>query len=439
MQAFTRKKRYKAREPEETLDIIRNIITGCGMEVAEECRYSSIPDVASCRIRLTGGDLSFGDFGTNGKGLTREYSLASAYAEFMERLQNMILFGDYIEDAYRKGLVRYMAAPDEAMMSAGECFDRAGDVLGKLLRLDGTDTFSGTERMAAVPYRDVFNDRDILLPHKTLRMCIGSNGMCAGNTRMEAVTQGISEIYERAAVREAYEKDPAIRQLHIESFKGNAIYDRLERLKANGYGLKILDLSMGKDYPVVGLLIEKDGSKAFRAGADPCPVTALERCLTEVYQGDEASVRRFFKKECCLPFPSVTDEGMRYMINDEEIAYHVDGSGMAAHCIFDPSEEFNEDFRGTEGESEEKDHEYIINLTKKLGLQLLIRDWSFLGFPAYQCIIPELSNYDLIYEDGAEIYRWSFEKTIFRNDRFTAEIAQIAGRLFEIYENSMGK
>lgn len=81
----------------------------------------------------------------------------------------------------------------------------------------------------------------------------------------------------------------------------------------------------------------------------------------------------------------------------------------------------------------------MISLTKKLGLGLLIRDWSFLGFPAFQCIIPELSNYDLIYEDGAEIYNWSFEKTVFRNDRFTKEIARIAGRLFEIYEKSMGK
>lgn len=439
MQVFTRKKRYKAKDPEETLDIIKGIISGCGMEVAEECRYMDIPDVASCRIWISGGDLAFGDFGTNGKGLTKEYSLASAYAEFMERLQNMILFGDYIEDAYRKGMVRYMTAPDEIMKSASECFDSAGDVLGDLLRLDGITAFSDTEKMAAVPYHDVFNDRDVYLPHKTLRMCIGSNGMCAGNTRMEAVTQGIAEIYERAAVREAYEKDPVIRQLHMESFKGNAVYDRLERLDKSGYGVKILDLSMGKDYPVVGLLLEKDGAKAFRAGADPCPVTALERCLTEIYQGDEASVRRFFKKECCPPFPQTADEGMRRLINDEEIAYHVDGSGLTAHCIFNPSEEFNEDFRGTEGKSEEDDYGYMISLTKKLNLGLLIRDWSFLGFPTYHCIIPELSNYDLIYEDGAEIYSWSFEKTVFRNDRFTKEIARISGRLFEIYEKSTGK
>lgn len=438
MQQFTRKKKYKAKDPEETLGIIKNIMSECGIKVAEKCRYADVPDVASCRIWITGGDIEFGDFGTNGKGMTEGYSLASAYSEFMERLQNMALFGDYIEDAYHKGLVRYMVSPDEVMLSAEECLDRAEDILGKLLRFSDADVFPETEKMAAVPYHDVFNDREVFLPHKTLRMCIGTNGMCAGNNRMEAVTQGLAEIYERAAVREAYEKDPVIRQLHMESFKGNAVYDRLKRLENRGYGVKILDLSMGKDYPVTGLLIEKDGAKAFRAGADPCPVTALERCLTEIYQGDEASIRRFFKKECCLPFPEVTDEGMRQFINDEEIAYHVDGSGMAAHCIFNPSGEFNENFKGTEGESEEKDYEYMISLTKKLSLGLLIRDWSFLGFPAFQCVIPELSNYDLIFEDGAEIYNWSFEKTVFRNDRFTKEIARIAGRLFEIYEKYLG-
>lgn len=444
MQTFTRKKKYKARDPKETLGMIKQIMLRCGINVSEESRVRDIPGVASCRIWICGGDLEYGDFGTNGKGMTEEYSLASAYAEFMERLQNMILFGDYVEDAYHKGYVRYIAAPDEKLLGVGECIKEAGGVLEALFRSSSEEMLAFAEEMcgsdgktAAVPYYDYFGGKNTLLPHRALRMCIGSNGMCAGNTFMEAVTQGLSEIYERAAVREAYEKDPQIKQLHLESFKGNEIHDRLKRMEFQGYGVKILDLSMDKGYPVVGLLLEKNGKKAFRAGADPCPVTALERCLTESYQGDDASVQRFFKEECCPSFPGLSDVNARFSVNDEEISYHVDGSGMAPHCVFHPSDEFSDEYKGTEGESEKSDFEYVIGLTKRLGHGLYIRDWSFLGFPAYHCIIPELSNYDLIYEDGAEIFGWSFEKPMFRNDRFTKPIADIAGRLFEMYEKNI--
>ena len=38
------------------------------------------------------------NLGTNGKGMSRQYALASAYGEFMERIQNMFLF-DYTKFA----------------------------------------------------------------------------------------------------------------------------------------------------------------------------------------------------------------------------------------------------------------------------------------------------------------------------------------------------
>ena len=439
MQAFTRKKRYKAKDPAETVAGIQAILKDTGINVREERRYEDAPDVASCRIWLSDADIGFADFGTNGKGMNAEYSLASAYGEMMERLQNFILFGDYPEDVFRKGLTRFMTAPDEVMLDAEEAYDEGRSVIDKLMRIDGEDrsflNYAGRDKMPCVPYLDLFEDRQILLPHKTLRMVTGSNGMCAGNTYMEAVTQGLSELYERAAVMECYRDDPVIRKIDPEQFRGNAIYDRLKRLESKGFGFSILDLSMGKNYPVVGLLLEKDGKKAFKAGADPCPVTALERCLTETFQGTEREISGLFKSECCPPFKDA-DLRSRYMINDAEIAYHVDGSGKAAYCLFNPKDEYTDSFKGTDAESERSDYEYMISLTKKLGYSLYIRDWSFMGFPAYHVVVPEISNYDLLYEDGGDIYGFSFDKIEFRQDRLTEGCARILNRMFEKYENN---
>lgn len=434
MQTFRRIKRYKAKEPYETVAWIRNILAERDIFLSESTRFTEEADVVSCRIWLSDDELNIADFGTNGKGMNARYALASAYGEFMERLQNLQLFGDYAENAYHNGLTQFMAAPDEVMMDAAESLKQGGEVLTELMRLGEekkAELASETDgsRMPAVPYHDVFNERDVLLPNKTVKMVTGSNGMAAGNTYKEAVIQGLSEIYERAAVMQAYRDNPKIMQLHPESFKEYSIYDKLEKLRMYGYSYKILDLSMGKDYPVIGLRVEIQGNVAFKAGADPCPVTALERCLTEMFQGDPAEINRNFHRNCCAPFPGA-DERTRRMISDAEIAYHVDGSGQIAQCLFYPSDEYNENFAGTDAESEESDYDYMVALTRRLGYGLYIRDCSFLGFPSYHIVVPELSNYDLVYDQGDEIFRWSFEPTRFRKDICTQKVADIINSVF---------
>jgi ribosomal protein S12 methylthiotransferase accessory factor len=75
-------------------------------------------------------------------------------------------------------------------------------------------------------------------------------------------------------------------------FEGTLV---LNRLRALGLGYSIRDCSLGKNFPVIGLTLTlPDGRRTLRLGAAASPVTALERCLTEVYQGSpEAAARRF--------------------------------------------------------------------------------------------------------------------------------------------------
>lgn len=72
----------KDKKPEETVQIIKDILkrNGIDTKVLREMNFEDL--WFSCRIEFT--DLN--DKGTNGKGITYEYALASGYAEFMERL-----------------------------------------------------------------------------------------------------------------------------------------------------------------------------------------------------------------------------------------------------------------------------------------------------------------------------------------------------------------
>lgn len=54
--------------------------------------YHPYPEIYSLRLECMKED---GGFGTNGKGRNQYYALASAYAEFIERIQNGYIMGIY--------------------------------------------------------------------------------------------------------------------------------------------------------------------------------------------------------------------------------------------------------------------------------------------------------------------------------------------------------
>jgi len=92
-----RLKAFRAVSACDTIARIRKILHQNNMFVREI--YSrDHPDsgTSSCRIILDGeNELGQLDIGTNGKGMNSLLSLASGYAEFVERLQNKHLFGKF--------------------------------------------------------------------------------------------------------------------------------------------------------------------------------------------------------------------------------------------------------------------------------------------------------------------------------------------------------
>jgi len=69
--------------PEETIQKIRNILYSLAIHVYEAGWNTFSNQCFS--VRLMDADFPFTSI--NGKGITRDFALASAYGEFMERLQ----------------------------------------------------------------------------------------------------------------------------------------------------------------------------------------------------------------------------------------------------------------------------------------------------------------------------------------------------------------
>ena len=402
-------KQYKAVSPEETIYRIRVILNKTGILLKES---SCVKDgLYACRLTVNNDSLSVLDIGTNGKGRSYEYALASGYAEFMERLQNGIVYNQTLLNFVVKNILEThdetspikRAIFDQKLQSdfifdANETFWNADTVIAafrndlkKFYHIEeDKDIYSEIKRIVKdeqalmIPVYSVFERKEILYPINWALMTTGSNGMCAGNTPSEAILQGMCEIFERYSASQIFFNHLTPPTLDIELFKDTVVYEKMELLrKRYGYEFIIKDCSLGKGLPVIGLLIinHKNNTYNFKLGADFVPAIALERCLTEVYQS----------KHGFIGLPLLKQETS----NDYECYSKMlqNGTGNWPESIFfaRPSYHFS-GFNESLGIDNLVDLKYGCKLIEHLGSNLYIRDNSYLGFPTYYVIAPGLSS-----------------------------------------------
>ena len=211
-------KPYKARKPEDTIFLIRKILHEKLNILLKEEHYVGDANFYSCRVNIANNLLDDLNIGTNGKGMRFEYALASAYGEFMERIQNQILIAHRsISSIYNQRTdnstlsivnddnlrTRYIFAPDEKNIK----FTKSMDCVRKYIKSSNIpqleELYEGKD-MTLVPFVNIFDKTVEFLPISIILSTCTSNGMCAGNTPKEAIIQGMSEILERYVIRKIY-------------------------------------------------------------------------------------------------------------------------------------------------------------------------------------------------------------------------------------------
>ena len=237
-------------------------------------------------------------------------------------------------------------------------------------------------------------------------MC-GTNGMCAGNTPEEALIQGISEVFERYVIRSIFRENITPPTVPVEYFQNTTILDRIRRLGEVGITAVVKDCSLGLGLPVIGLLLtnQENNKYTFHVGADPSPITALERCLTEIYQGNPRDVEaRFHPRRGKSLSSEESDPADKASELDWQAAYYdttSGGLGKWPESIFGDKATYPfTGFSHPVSTSDTADLAYLLAKIKDLERNLFIRDVSFLGFPAYQVFVPGMSETDFIFDAG---------------------------------------
>lgn len=399
-----RLKEYKANFPEETIFKIRQILKQVGIFVFEEYTTVNHQNLFSSRIRIGNDKIWELNIGTNGKGFSIKYSLASAYGEFMERLQNNLLFKDeflffasrYSENSFQfKNLeLDFIEYPDEVLCSVEETLSNS--IVQHLKNLDKGGRLSekiknNQQLRIFTPFYDVFNAKIKLLPILLIKRFTTSNGMSAGNTPKEAIIQGISEIMERFVIKKIYFNKIVPPDIPLELFEGTNIYRQIKLMEEKSrFKIIIKDCSLDLSLPVIGILvIDKNNNKySFHLGADPSPISALERCLSELFQG--TNLKRF--KD--IYFSNNAEmENIEKNLFKHYSATLINGTGQWPKNIF--SEYFTYEFTGFENyisEDDDTDLDYLFKVIKRQNYDVFIRDVSSLEFPSYFIYIPGMSE-----------------------------------------------
>ncbi|MFC1707584.1 YcaO-like family protein, partial [Planctomycetota bacterium] len=374
--------KVKDRAPEETIAAIRGIAQELGILHTE--RWYSYKDkvfsVALDDAKAVSSEVAIG------KGTTKLGALASAYGEFIERMQH----GYFVSPRF--GLMkdkRSFDFGDDELIPVDD-FDDEQRAIFRGFFDDSFDQLRWKERrINCVPFYDVLEDRLAYLPGAFMKRSCLTNGVAAGNTSEECLVEAISEIFERHVVSRTFIDKLDLPTIPLSEARVHPdSREIIAELQREGHRVLIKDATLGGRYPVVCVVAVDRRQSNFTAkfGAHPLFEVALERCLTEVFQ-----------QRTRLPItssitPRVGDEAAH---SHNRTRYIHSGAGtLPANLLFNRNgsrpkhrEAFQESFSDNRSALG-----FLMQSVRNNGHRIYVRDTSFLGFPSYQAYIPGITE-----------------------------------------------
>ncbi len=393
--------RFKDADPRETIEKIQRIIKSLGLELVEEWFDSGIEDCWSLRVSVK--DAPY--FGSNGKGITKQLAQASAYGEFIERLQcDLHLYKlQSIDRNPDMNLQNY--APDGKYMTIQE-LEENGEWMDYIIQSYGhgltrkklaaqCKAYACTEhdQIWTVPFYSLFEKKYVYLPASFVKQIYAANGCCAGNSPQEACVHALSEIMERRCTINVLSSGAAVPPISDEVLSQFPTASKIiAEIRSSGrYDVQLFDFSSGNGFPVIASrIIDKDTHRYnVNVCADPVLEIAIDRTLTELMQG--RNIHNYYISHN----GSFLNEAKNISMAQNVFNQLESGNGLFSVDFF--SEEISCSKKCTTFDDlhEMNNHEllaYMLEMYRKLGRPIYIRNQSFLGFNTYMIVVPGFSE-----------------------------------------------
>ena len=291
--------KHKDRSPQDTVLEVQRILHDAGLFPVMDWTDREFGGVCSNRVTVYPSRY----VGQNGKGTDEAYAAASGYAELIERIQNNSIAQRHFDDEL-VAVGGFFDAPDEKVVPIDEILSQGDpfmeDLAVKLGCSDASQCRGLLERIAgecyglddgsitALPFVDLFEGRIVYLPLALVTLFGLTNGMCAGNTLEEELVQGLSEVLERYVQKRMLSQRSAPPEIPRQELEQFGFYGLIGQIEAGGrYRVSVRDCSLGEGFPVAGIIIVDTWNSTFgvRLGCHPSLAIAVERSLTEAFQG----------------------------------------------------------------------------------------------------------------------------------------------------------
>ena len=391
--------------PKKTIENIKNKLAELDI-FPKEIWATKTNNLYSVRLVYLGRQMA------EGKGTTKDYALASGYGELIERLQNNVSFHfKFDESASHKELSindfikknpTFAKKDINSFLEAGYFnLYKKNDTLNEKQKLEKLNKISlGKESkiLDTVEFYNVNENKILPMPFDIIRTFCTYNGMCSGNTKEEALVQGISEIFERYAGGTLVLKNIIPPDIPKEDYiKYKKIKQIIDYYNSLNLDVLIKDFSLGKGLPTVGVFIidKKNHSYCSSIAAHPCLPIAIERCFTEIKQERDITAESFSKY---MTNVSLNPSAPKNMLQNLTM--------LVQRAVFDVSYEFFTEepsytYNPETWLSTKHNNKYYLNkmfeiIKQNFDGNIYIRDMSFLGFNTYWVVIPQLS---IVYND----------------------------------------
>lgn len=302
-----------------------------------------------------------------GKGLTREASLCSGYAEVIERLQNLQFFPNSLDIISNINNYDFKIYPDEKVVN-----DKVYIPFYNL----GSNS---------IEYLDIMGVWDSQK----------SNGMSSGNTYHEAIVQSICEIFERYVENIIYDNNLTPPDIDISYIRDNYYfqYTIIKELE-DKLNVKIIvkDCSINNTFPVLALIIIDNKDKTYKKvfGSHPLFEEALNRCLSELLQKNyidfnDIKLKNFTNIYLSNYYDKSYFKLMRSNGHLGKISIPISFLRKEPSWSFIPWKEDNiySNLLWTKG---------LLDILKLYNKNFYIRSTDFIGFPSIYIYIPNLSE-----------------------------------------------
>ncbi len=391
--------KFKDASPQATVERIIELLKSINVEITEKWNDSGIDNCHSLIIKA-GTGLPH----SNGKGVTKEFARASAYGEFIERLQSGLFFYKFQSFENDPEVNLQCFAPDGKYFTKQELIDNAewfdyllksypGLTREELANQCAMYAHTDDGNILCIPFYSLFEDKYVYLPAGFIEHMYSANGCCVGNTKEEALVHALAEIMERKASTQAIANGysfPRISEDVLQSFP--TVSKILKKLReCEELDVSIFDASIGNGFPVVCTRIINKNSHGYHVNfaADPILEIAIQRSLTETFQSRNISTIALDEYK-----PILNDtNSVRTSVNT--LNQLETGNGSFSTDFFAEELTCTKEATRFEDNSNLSNSELLkktLEIFRQTGSPVLARNYNFLGFPCYKVIVPGFSE-----------------------------------------------